>query len=451
MIEPQNQNSIKKLFNSLCSFSKQEINSIDVKLKSDSFIYHYYYEIVRYWNKINFIVRKNIRFIKEDYKLKQDELPIFFFSTYRIMWENASIFSIFRELEFYFKSEKEKYKFKIFQLFLNGLKTFSLSKALKDKELIEKTSIELGTPSFLIKKISEYMEFSFLKKNLEVMNNVRRGDYTLWFNLKMIQKDNNYDLEFIKQDLKKKGIKISEDIQIPYLYHVKNKSEIIQSKWYIKGYVTFQDKASVIVIEILSPNNNDLLFDMCAGPGMKTNLIAQKVNNNTKILAIEFDKKRMKETNKILNYYNIKTIHLLNADSIDPPFNNKIKFDKIILDPPCTGSGTFRANPELKWRQNYSFLNQNIILQEKLLNSAIKLLKPGGILVYSTCSLYAEEGELQILKLFDKLLPLKLPDLIDSSYKINNEFIPGTGRLYPATHGTQGFFIAKFRKKESGI
>ena len=190
---------------------------------------------------------------------------------------------------------------------------------------------------------------------------------------------------------------------------------------------------------------------MCAGPGMKTNLIAQKVNINTKILAIEFDKKRMKETSKILNDYCFKTIHLLNADSIDPPINTKIRFDKIILDPPCSGSGTFRANPELKWRENYGFLNQNIILQEKLLNSAIKLLKPGGILVYSTCSLYAEEGELQILKFLDKLIPLKLPDLVGYSYNINNELIPGTGRLYPANHNTQGFFIAKFRKNEFGI
>ena len=451
MIETQNQNSIKNLFNSLYSFSKQEISSIDVKLSNDSFIYHYYYEIVRYWNKINFIVRKNIRFIKEDYKLKQDELPIFFFSTYRIMWENASISSISEELEFYFKNKKEKHKIKIFQVFLKGLKTFSLSKALRDKELIEKTSIELGFPSFLIKKISEYMEFSFLKKNLEVMNNVKRGDYTLWFNLKKIQKDNNYDLGFIKEDLKKKGIKFSKDIQIPYLYHVKKKSEIIKSKWYKKGYLTFQDKASVIVIEILSPNNNDLLFDMCAGPGMKTILISQKVVVETKIIAIEFDKKRTKETSKILNYYGINTIHLLNADSIDPPFRKKIKFDKIILDSPCSGSGTFRTNPELKWRQNYSFLNQNIKLQEKLLNIAIDLLSPGGILVYSTCSLYAEEGELQIMKLFDKLIPLDLPDLVGPSYKIKGESIPGTGRLYPATHSTQGFFIAKFKKKKSSI
>ena len=447
MIETQNQNSIKNLFNSLYSFSKQEIRSIDVKLSNDSFIYHYYYEIVRYWNKINFIVSKNIRFIKEDYKLKQDELPIFFFSTYRIMWENASISSIYKELNFYFKNKKEKHKIKIFQFFLKGLKTFSLSKALKDKDIVEKTSIELGIPSFFINKISKYMEYSFLKKNLEVMNNVKIGDYTLWFNMKKIQKDNNYNLGFIKEDLKKKGIKISKDAQIPYLYHVKNKSDIIKSEWYKKGYLAFQDKASVIVIEILSPTNNDFLFDMCAGPGMKTNLIAQKVNDKTRILAIEFDKKRTKETNKILNYYNIEIIHLLNADSIDPPFNKRIKFDKIILDPPCTGSGTFRANPELKWRQNYGFLNQNILLQEKLLNSAINLLKSGGSLVYSTCSLYAEEGELQILKFFDKLIPLKLPNLVNNSYKINNEFIPGTGRLYPATHSTQGFFIANFRKK----
>ena len=119
-----------------------------------------------------------------------------------------------------------------------------------------------------------------------------------------------------------------------------------------------------------------------------------------------------------------------------------------MLDPPCTGSGTFLSNPELKWRQSEKFLNQNIILQKKLLRSAIKFLKPNGILVYSTCSLYPEEGEFQILEVLDHLYPLDLPKWFSPSYTINDSIIPGTGRLFPSTHQTQGFFIGKFKKKE---
>jgi 16S rRNA (cytosine967-C5)-methyltransferase len=87
------------------------------------------------------------------------------------------------------------------------------------------------------------------------------------------------------------------------------------------------------------------------------------------------------------------------------------------------------------------------VLQEKLLKSAIDLLKPSGILVYSTCSLYPEEGELQVVKILNKCEPMEIPKWFSPSYKIDHQYIPGTGRLFPATQQTKGFFIAKFKKK----
>jgi len=88
-----------------------------------------------------------------------------------------------------------------------------------------------------------------------------------------------------------------------------------------------------------------------------------------------------------------------------------------------------------------------MILQRKLLESGINLLKPGGTLAYSTCSLYAEEGELQILEYLDRLKPIDLPNWISPSYKINNEIINGTGRIFPSIHHSNGFFIGIFKKK----
>ncbi len=123
------------------------------------------------------------------------------------------------------------------------------------------------------------------------------------------------------------------------------------------------------------------------------------------------------------------------------------RFDKILLDAPCTGSGTFTNNPELKWRQNKRFLQRNIFLQEQLLLSALDLLKIGGTLVYSTCSLYPEEGEYQIQKIkSDKVRPEEIPSWIPSSYNITGFSQKGTGRFLPAEHDTNGFFLAKLTK-----
>ena len=188
---------------------------------------------------------------------------------------------------------------------------------------------------------------------------------------------------------------------------------------------------------------------MCSAPGIKTSLIAEDMKNKGYIIAGEFLAERMNIMKNLLNHLNVLNCFLINADSIDSPFRFENYFDRILLDAPCTGSGNFLASPELKWRQNKKFLHQNIILQKKLINSAIKLLKPNGILVYSTCSLYPEEGEYQILDYLDYLKPLALPRWFSPSYRIEGSTVPGTGRLFPSLHQTQGFFIGKFKKKES--
>ena len=126
--------------------------------------------------------------------------------------------------------------------------------------------------------------------------------------------------------------------------------------------------------------------------------------------------------------------------------------DRILLDAPCTGSGTFTSNPELKWRQSDKFLRRNVLLQHELLKAAIRLLKVGGTLVYSTCSLYPEEGEYQIQKLINsskkQVTLTSVPSWLPPSYKINGSYIEGAGRFLPSEHNTIGFFVAKLIKNE---
>jgi 16S rRNA (cytosine967-C5)-methyltransferase len=228
---------------------------------------------------------------------------------------------------------------------------------------------------------------------------------------------------------------------------VSQKNRVLRNSLYQNGYLIFQDKASSTVIEALSPAEKDIICDMCAAPGTKTSLIAQWMNNKSHIVAADFLPERVEMMKNLLKQLNVLNTHIINTDSIIFPIRYQHFFDKVLLDAPCTGSGNLFANPELKWRQNNKFLQQNIVLQRKLIQSALNLLKPNGIFVYSTCSLYPEEGEYQILDIIDYLEPLNLPKWVSPSYKINNHTIPGTGRLFPSIHHTQGFFIGKFKKK----
>jgi len=416
-------------------FIQKETGSLPLNLRKNPSIVHYYNEIIRFWNKLNFVVKRNL---KNSSTIGPDIMSKYLYATYRILWEKASDTTINKELKGMRKP------------FLNKIRSFSWKKALKNKSKNEKFSICKGIPSFMVNHLEPFMDHEFFSKNVKVMN----GNYN---NIEISVRMNNLFEDTtvkelflkIKESFKLDKIDIHQDPNIPELFNVpiKYKNKITKSTWYKNGYLILQNKASVAVVQALSPLKEDIVYDMCAAPGLKTSLIAQYMENKGFILAGEFLIDRMNIMKNLVAHLKVLNCLIVNIDSIDPPFRFENYFDCILLDAPCTGSGALFANPELKWRQNISFLHQNTILQDKLLKSAIKLLKPKGILVYSTCSLYPDEGEFQILKYKDELEPLNLPDWFGESYEINGIRIPGTARLFPAQHHTEGFFIGKFKKK----
>ncbi|MFX1569337.1 MAG: RsmB/NOP family class I SAM-dependent RNA methyltransferase [Promethearchaeota archaeon] len=404
-------------------------------MRKNTTVVHYYNEIIRFWNKINYIVRKSLKGSKS---FDNTDIPKYFYATYRILWEHATEKAVIKELR----------EFDI--RFLKNIRNFSLEKALVNKKDKEKISILEAIPSFMIDQLLPVMNTEFLVENLQFMNGLHIPlEITLRVNTLITNLNPMEMLAVIEEDFKKKGINYHKDNHLPNLFWIPRteKGKVIRSKFYQNGSLLFQDKASVAVIQFLAPNKKEKICDLCAAPGIKTSLISQYLNNTGNIIAGEFLSKRAIAMRYLLTQLNVLNVHLVNTDSIDFPVRYQKYFDKILLDAPCTGSGAFLTSPELKWRQNEKFLHQNVLLQEKLLQSAIDLLKPGGIIVYSTCSLYPEEGEYQINKYIDKLESMKLPDWTDKGYKIDGMLIPGTARLFPAKHHTEGFFIAKFKKK----
>jgi 16S rRNA (cytosine967-C5)-methyltransferase len=367
-----------------------------------------------------------------------DNKSKYLYVTYRILWEHASEKEVIGEIK------------KIDINFLKRLKSFSWKKALIHRDEEEQLSIRESIPSFMIKHLLPVMGLDFLKKNANFMNRI---DNKIEITIRVNNLNKNISSKDIfgrfKEDFAKYKIKYRRDNDIPELYWIPlfQKNMIMNLSLYQKGYLIFQDKASATVIKALSPTEEDIVFDMCAAPGMKTSLIAQYMNNNGWIIASDFLLERVKMMKNLLNKLNVLNTDILNTDSIIFPIRFQNYFDKILLDAPCTGSGNLLSNPELKWRQNKRFLQQNLTLQRKLIQSAINLLKPGGIFVYSTCSLYPEEGEHLILDFLDFLKPLDLPKWVSPSYQIDEKPLSGTGRLFPSIHHTQGFFIGKFKKK----
>ncbi len=417
-------------------FIRRDTDILPDPLRKNITVIHYYNEIIRFWNKINFIIKKTLG---GSNSLDSVKLPKYLYATYRMLWEHASEKKIINELK------------EINEEFLKKIKIFSWKKALINKVEKEKLSILEAIPSFMIEHLLPVMSINFLKSNIQFMNGLQRTvEITIRIN-NLCSKENSENLfTKIKENLKKNGINYRKDLNLPDLFWIprSQKSRVIRSSYYQNGNLILQDKASAAVIQALAPKKEDKVCDMCAAPGIKTSFIAQYMNNKGHIIAGEFLTERVNMMVLLLKQLNVLNVHILNTDSIIFPIRFQNYFDCILLDAPCTGSGALLVSPELKWRQNQGFLHQNIIVQKKLIENAIKMLRPGGILVYSTCSLYAEEGENQILDFIDNLEPLDLPNWLSPSYKVEDNTIPGTGRLFPSLHHTQGFFIGKFKKKE---
>ena len=180
---------------------------------------------------------------------------------------------------------------------------------------------------------------------------------------------------------------------------------------YKEGLWVVQDRSSQWVAPLLSPRKGEKILDACSAPGCKTTHLAELTNDDAEILAVDRSEKRLKMLKSNLERLDIKSVKTFNADStklieIKPNLINY--FDKILIDAPCSGIGTFARNPDSRWSLSMDKINELILLQERLLETIFPLLKKNGTLVYSTCTICPEENNLLIKRFISKNKFLKL-------------------------------------------
>jgi len=250
--------------------------------------------------------------------------------------------------------------------------------------------------------------------------------------------------EYIINILKENNILYEEIDWYPNALVILNKKEedITKLSIYEEGLIYLQSLSSMIPPLVLNPKPNTQVLDMCAAPGGKTSLLATITNNNIMITAIEKNKIRYERLKYNLEKQGVKKYSVLNIDS--NTLNEYMKFDYILLDTPCSGSGTYNIN-NIKLEDNY--LNKLNKIQEELLNKAITMLKKDSILVYSTCSIYKEENEYIINKVLNKHKDIEvLPIEEYNNLPLLNTTIKGSICLYPNKY-YEGFYIIKLIKK----
>jgi 16S rRNA (cytosine967-C5)-methyltransferase len=210
-----------------------------------------------------------------------------------------------------------------------------------------------------------------------------------------------------------------------------------------RGEVYIQDEASQFVAEVLDANPGDRVLDACAAPGSKTSLIADRAGDSTSVVAMDVSVGRLSTVAKTLELHGLKRVSLMIGDASDLfPFKSE-SFDRVLLDAPCSGTGTLRHNPEIRWRLINEDIKRLAEQQLRFLQNASVVVKPGGVLVYSACSVEPEENE-GVIKEFllangrYRQIPVVVKPMLVAG---------GAARTWPHKHGTDGFYIAALRRE----
>ncbi len=220
---------------------------------------------------------------------------------------------------------------------------------------------------------------------------------------------------------------------------------IQNTNFFSEGYLRIQDEAAQFISYLINPNSADSILDACAGAGGKATHLAAILKNKGQIVAVDRNPEKIAELKKDAARMGITIIETQQDDlSIGLPDSLKEKFDHVLVDAPCSGLGTLRRNPEIKWRTTEKDLRNFTAAQKIILQNSSLAVKKGGYLMYCTCSLLPEENE-NIIE--DFLAQNKNFSLCHPPLSINKKMLDSRGfyHTYPHRHNMDGFFGAILR------
>jgi 16S rRNA (cytosine967-C5)-methyltransferase len=250
--------------------------------------------------------------------------------------------------------------------------------------------------------------------------------------------------------LRKKNIQYRKANHFYYFYNIKIMSKIYADEFFQKGYFSIQDESAGLVSHLVAPKENDLILDVCAAPGGKTSHMSELTNNKSKIVAVDKYLSRVEIMRKNLERLGVNNTELLHDDINDPKTSilrseliNKV--DKVLVDVPCSGLGVLSKKPDIKWKRKLEDIHKLQNLQLEILENSAKYVKPGGVLVYSTCTIENEENG-DLVKTF---LNRHNDFIVDNARNyVTNDVVNDDGFIetYPHIHHQDGGFCARLVK-----
>ncbi len=297
-------------------------------------------------------------------------------------------------------------------------------------------SVIYSFPKWLIKKWVDYQGKEDTEKMLIAMN---KRPY-IPARINRLKSDG---IEF------KKFMDTNELIYKPYSYHTDTlmifnpKINIFDTEFFHNGEIAIQDPSASLAVHLATPKPGMKVADVCAAPGGKSFYIAQLMENEGEIIAMDKYPSKLKSIEEGAQRLGISIIQTLAADAAE--FDSDEQFDLVFADVPCTGLGTISKKPDIKWKRESEDIIKLSKIQKTIIDNAAEMVKPGGVLLYSTCTIEPEENADNIKYFLEKHLDFELDPA--EKYLPEKVCTDGMMQTFPHRHSCDGAFAARLVKK----
>ncbi len=255
--------------------------------------------------------------------------------------------------------------------------------------------------------------------------------------------------EQVLQELRASGFDAAPTRYSPIGIRIAGKPAINRHELFSKGVIEVQDEGSQLLGYLVAPKRREMVVDFCAGAGGKTLLMGAMMQSLGRLYALDVSEKRLKNLAPRLRRSGLSNVHpqLITSENDIRVKRLAGKIDRVLVDAPCSGLGTLRRNPDLKWRHSPQAIDELAVKQRTILSAAASLLKPGGRLVYATCSVLAQENRMIVEEFLSDHSSFELVScrqaLDESHIELDSaDFL----ELRPQLHDTDAFFAAVMQR-----
>ena len=407
----------------------ETFKTLDINSKEKAFITEIFYGVIRNKKFLDYIIERYTKDIRKEWIRNLLRISI-----YQITFMNSDNKGVVWEAT----ELAKKYSIAISK-FINGtLRNYLRNKDSELKRLDDEKNYEIlySIPRWFYDTLEKQYGNDNLK---QAITSLKKIPY-----LSVRVNKLKYSEEEFEEFLKEKDIQIIKKVDT--VYYV-NSGLIINSEEFKTGKIIAQDASSYLAAKNLGVIPNELVLDICAAPGGKTAVLAEEMKNSGEVIAIDIHQHKIKLIDTNMKKLGIDIVKAIVMDAKNVNKQGR-KFDKILVDVPCSGYGVIRKKPEILYSKNRENIEELAKLQLEILNSAADILKDGGELIYSTCTITAEENTNNIKKFLEERKEFKIEKLYIPENVLGDYDSLGGFCINYKEEIMDNFYIIKLKKGE---